>query len=88
MAKVIKALAEGFGRGELQTLLLAIQTDLAEIKAKYEDHRHSVAGNANVGTAPSTSAQAAGTVASVLTATLSDIIIERTSRWNASRSGR
>jgi hypothetical protein len=69
MAKVIKQLAEGFAHGELYDILVAIKTDLEEIKAKYEDHRHSLAGAANTGTAPSTSAQAAGSVASTITLT-------------------
>lgn len=77
MVLVKKQLAEGFSIGEIRILLLAIQTDLAEIKSKYEAHRHTVAGNANVGTAPSTSAKAAGSVVSILTASLSDILIEQ-----------
>jgi hypothetical protein len=77
MAKVIKQLAEGFAKGELYLLLLAIKADLEEIKAKYEDHRHSLAGAANTGTAPSTSAQAAGVTASTMDLTISDIKIEK-----------
>ncbi|MFA5543107.1 MAG: hypothetical protein WDA47_04990 [Bacilli bacterium] len=77
MAKVTKALAEGFGRGELYSLLVAIKTDLEEIKSKYEDHRHSVAGAASTGTAPSTEAIEAAATASVIDLSISSIVIEK-----------
>jgi hypothetical protein len=70
MAKVIKQLAEGFAKGELYLLLLAIKADLEEIKAKYEDHRHSAVGAASTGTAPSTAADTAEATASEITLTI------------------
>ena len=51
------------------TELTAIGTTLADFKTKYEAHRHSVAGAASTGTAPSTAAATAGTTASTLTDT-------------------
>lgn len=46
--------------------LTSIRAELADIKAKYDDHRHSVAGAAGVGTKPSTAGAAADTTASTV----------------------
>ena len=70
MPKITKHIGEGFGKGELYLLLLGIKADLAEIKAKYETHRHSVAGASGVGTAPSTEATTAGVTASTINLTV------------------
>ena len=70
MPKITKHIGEGFGKGELYLLLLEIKADLAEIKAKYETHRHSVAGASGVGTAPSTGAAAAEATVSTINLTV------------------
>lgn len=48
--------------------LATIKTELADVKAKYDDHRHSVAGGAGVGTKPSTAGAAAEATASTVAA--------------------
>ena len=66
MPKIEKTIAQGFSNGELYDMLVALKNDLAEIKAKYENHRHSVAGAEGTGTAPSTGAAAADETASII----------------------
>jgi hypothetical protein len=61
----------GQGRDDLFITLKKVVADLAEFKAKYEDHRHSVAGIAGTGTAPSTGAGAAAATASTISLTAS-----------------
>jgi hypothetical protein len=60
----------GQGLDSIFDAIKAIKTDLDDLKAKYEDHRHSVAGAASTGTAPSTSAAAAEATASTVTVSL------------------
>jgi phage I-like protein len=48
-------------------------TVLDDLKAKYEDHRHSVAGAAAVGTKPSTAGAAAAATASTVTQSLATL---------------
>jgi hypothetical protein len=50
-----------------------MKTVLDDIKAKYEAHRHSVAGAASIGTAPSTEAATAGATASEITQSLATL---------------
>ena len=61
----------GQGIHDIFVTLQKVIADLAELKAKYEDHRHSVAGAASIGTAPSIQAAAAGETASSVTLTAS-----------------
>ncbi|HDP36346.1 MAG TPA: hypothetical protein ENN27_00535 [Candidatus Atribacteria bacterium] len=73
MPKIEKKHAQGFGTGYLYTLLVALKDDLAaqkaiidDIKDKYEDHRHSVAGGEGTGTKPSTGGATADPTASII----------------------
>jgi len=59
-----KSVGEGVGKGELYTMLTQIKVDLNTLSAAFLAHRHSVAGAASTGTAPSTEAAAAGATAS------------------------
>ena len=70
MPKIIKQMGEGFSGGEIYTLLLGVKADLLAIKTAFLAHRHSVAGAANTGTAPSTEAETAGATASTITLTV------------------
>jgi len=64
----------------LRTLANEIKTVLADVKAKYEDHRHSVAGAASTGTKPSTVGATAGAVASTISAVSSPTVVEQVER--------
>lgn len=51
---------------KMDTEIDALRTFINDLKTKYEDHRHTVAGAASVGTKPSTVGATAGAVASTL----------------------
>ena len=99
MPKIEKHIAQGFSKGELETMLDAFLTDikaqkviidelvddhatlktmLDDIKAKYEAHRHSVAGAAGTGTAPSTGAAAAEATASTIAQNIATLTAQKT----------
>ncbi len=61
--------ARSLGHQNLRDVLNSIADDLADLKAKYEAHRHSAVGAAGVGTAPSTLAAPAAAVASTIIVT-------------------
>ena len=99
MPRIDKSIAQGFGKGYLETLLDAILTDMTaqkviidelvddhatlktqldDISDKYAAHRHSVAGAASTGTAPSTVAATAEATASTIAKTLAGLTATKT----------
>ena len=68
--KIVKQMGEGFAQGKLYDVLVDIATDLAEIKAKYENHRHGNAGAAGTGKAPTATGAAAADTASEITVSM------------------
>jgi len=75
MPKIKHSLAQGFGKGELYDMLVAVKNDLAaqkvivdDIKDKYEAHCHLTAGAAGTGTKPSTGGATEGTTPSTIVA--------------------
>ena len=55
-----------------------LKTMLDDIKAKYEDHRHSVAGAASTGTKPSTTGAAAEATASTIAQNIATLTASKT----------
>ena len=70
MPKIKHTIAQGFGKGELYDMLIAVRADLNAIRTAFLAHRHSAAGGTGTGTGPSTEAEAAGTTASTITLTV------------------
>jgi len=60
----------------MDTEIDALRTFINDAKAKYEDHRHSVAGAASTGTKPST----VGTTADAVASTLLAVVVEQVER--------
>lgn len=68
--------------GQLRVMANELKTISIDLKTKYEDHRHSVAGDASVGTKPSTVGATAGAVASTISQVTSPTVTQKCKHGN------